>query len=153
MRYAEVAENVQRLIAEPPDPKSFVYDFLQAYGTPKATISRLKLGSRNLSKEPGECLLKKKLFFKALEGDPPPSESPGDEPSGDRLFGALDALKTNKLTRSHDPRFLFVTDFRRIVAVDRKTVDTLDCKLRALYIPPENGLWHPYPLSKRRFTW
>ncbi len=66
MKFAEVAENVKQLVESPPDKDEFIVELLLAYGTPKATISRLKSGAINLSKEPGEVLLKKKVFFKAL---------------------------------------------------------------------------------------
>lgn len=46
--------------------ESFIYDFLLAYGLPKASIKRLQKGSLNLSKEFNEVLLKKKLLFKVV---------------------------------------------------------------------------------------
>ncbi len=67
MKYAEVAENVKKLVENPPPNDEFIYEILLAYGTPKATIARLKSGSINLSKEPGEVLLKKKVWFKSVE--------------------------------------------------------------------------------------
>ncbi len=67
MKYAEVAENVKKLVENPLPHDEFVYELLLAYGTPKATIARLKSGSINLSKEPGEVLLKKKVYFKAVD--------------------------------------------------------------------------------------
>jgi hypothetical protein len=94
-----------------------VYAFLEAYGTPQANIARLKSGTMNLARVEGELLFKQKLSFKPVEGD---------------LFTALDALKSAKGTQSNDPRFLFVTDFKQVVALDRKTGDTLDCKLSDL---------------------
>jgi len=117
MKYAEVAENVKRLLEEPPSNDVFVYELLLAYGTPKATVARLKLGQLNLAKEPGEVLLKKKLWFKPVAGD---------------LLAAIEELKSAKATKANDPRFLIVTDFKQILAVDRKTADTLDVELKAL---------------------
>ncbi|MDB2681315.1 N-6 DNA methylase [Opitutales bacterium] len=116
MRYAEVAENVKALARDLPSPEEFVYEFLLAYGTPNASIARLKSGQMNLAKSDGELLLKK-LFFKPAEGD---------------LFAALEALKTAKGTQSNAPRFLFVTDFEQVVAFDRKTEDSLACALSEL---------------------
>ena len=81
MKFVEVAQNVKRLVesracetgcrtrqqrsGNPPVKDEFIYELLLAYGTPKATIARLETGSLNLSKEPGEILLKKKVYFKA----------------------------------------------------------------------------------------
>jgi len=117
MHYSEVAENVKALIRNLPEPSEFVYAFLEAYGTPQANLARLKSGPMNLAKVEGELLFKKKLYFKPTEGD---------------LFAALDALKSGKGTQSNDPRFLLVTDFKLVLALDRKTGDTLDCKIADL---------------------
>jgi hypothetical protein len=117
MRYSDVAANVQALVKDSPARENFVYDFLLAYGTPKASIARLKSGQMNLAKLGGELLFKKKFYFKAATGD---------------LFAALEALKTVKGTKTNDPRFLFVTDFQQVVAFDRKTSDSLTCELSEL---------------------
>ena len=45
-------------------PDTFIYDLLIACGTSNASVALLRKGSRNLSKNDGEVLLKKKLFFK-----------------------------------------------------------------------------------------
>ncbi|MDQ8193829.1 hypothetical protein QEH59_05305 [Coraliomargarita sp. SDUM461004] len=117
MRYSEVAANVQALAQNSHSQAEFVYEFLLAYGTPKASIARLKSGQMNLAKDDGELLLKKKLYF---------------APATDDLFEALETLKAVKGTLSHDPRFLFVTDFEHVVAFDRKTADSLHCALADL---------------------
>ena len=46
--------------------ESFIYEFLLAYGLPKASITRLKKGNLNLSKVDGEVSWKKKLLFKEI---------------------------------------------------------------------------------------
>ena len=114
MKYAEVAENVKRLLDNLPEEDGFIYELLLAYDTPKATISRLKKGQLNLAKESGEVLLKKKVWFKPVEGD---------------LFAAIEGLKEAKGTKTNKPRFLIVTDFKHILSVDTKTTDTLDIEL------------------------
>jgi len=151
MKFAEVAENVKQLVENPPAKDEFIYELLLAYGTPKATIARLKSGAINLSKESGEILLKKKVFFKAVStvtthpAVPAPLPGRGSSPSqipsmggmaegrgGSNLFAAIEELKTSKKTKSNDPRFLIVTDFEQILAIDRKTTDTLDIALSEL---------------------
>lgn len=114
MRYAEVAENVKQLIRELPSEAEFIFAFLSAFGTPKASIARLRSGQMNLTEVDNELLLKKKLYFKACQSD---------------LFEELEKLKAAKGTRSNDPRFLLVTDFEQLVAWDRKKEESLDCKL------------------------
>ncbi|MBW2186889.1 MAG: class I SAM-dependent DNA methyltransferase [Deltaproteobacteria bacterium] len=117
MKYAQVAENVKQLLAELPAQDEFIYELLLAYGVPKATIARLKKGQLNHAKEAGEVLLKSKVWFKVVAGE---------------LLTAVTALKDAKQTQSHKPRFLIVTDFNQLLAVDTKTADTLDIELPEL---------------------
>lgn len=133
MKFAEVAENVRQLVesraretgcctrqqrsGNPPPRDEFIFELLLAYGTPKATIARLKAGQLNLAKEPGDVLLKKKVWFRSVESD---------------LFAAIEEMKTAKAAKTNDPRFLIVTDFEQILAIDRKTGDTLDTDFQGL---------------------
>lgn len=117
MKYAEVAENVKSLVASSPAKEEFIVELLLAYGTPKATISRLRSGQANLSKEPGEVLLKQKVWFR---------------PAHDDLFASIEAMKFAPEIKKGSPRFLIVTDFKQILAVDRKTGDTLDTDFQGL---------------------
>lgn len=136
MRHAELVANVQDLVKNTPNQSEFVYEFLRAYGTPNASVARLKSGQMNLAKSDGELLLKKKLYFKATEGD---------------LFAALEALKSTKGTRSNDPRLLMVTDFEQVLAWDRKLEDSLDCRLAEL----DSHIDFFYPLAgmeKQKFS-
>ncbi len=117
MKYADVAENVRQLLVDMPSHDEFIYELLLAYGKPKASITRLKQGTYNQSNVPGEVLWKKEVWFKVVDGD---------------LFATIEELKTAKGTKAHNPRFLFVTDFEQILAIDRKTDDTLDIKFPEL---------------------
>ena len=60
MDSARVEENLIELTKEI-NEDSFIYDLLIAYGQPKSTITRLKKGSLNLSKNNDEIIWKKKL--------------------------------------------------------------------------------------------
>ena len=55
MNFAQIEANIQNLI-EKFSPESFIYDFLVAYGTPKATIDLIKKGKRNLAKKEGQLI-------------------------------------------------------------------------------------------------
>ncbi|MFZ9550250.1 MAG: hypothetical protein ACO28Y_09020, partial [Bacteroidia bacterium] len=57
-------ENHLKLLVYTLDKENFIYNFLESYYLPKASISRLQKGSLNLSKVPGEVSWKKKVFFK-----------------------------------------------------------------------------------------
>jgi len=117
MKIAQIESNLQNLIKSYTD-KTFVYDLLLAYGIPKSTITRLKKGLSNLSKAEGELLLKKKLFFKEVESS--------------LLHSTIDDLTKEKETLKHNPRFVVVTDYEALLAVDTKTNDTLDIAIKDL---------------------
>jgi len=96
---------------------SFVFDFLLAYGEPKATITRLKKGDLNQLEQKGELTQRKKLFFKEVA-------------SG--LYGVIDTLISDTASQKQKPRFIIVTDYETLLAYDTKTTDTLDIKLSDL---------------------
>jgi type II restriction/modification system DNA methylase subunit YeeA len=121
MNITQIETNLQNIVSAF-NKDSFIYDVLLAYGQPKATITRLQQGSINLSNEIGELAWKKKLFFKIL--------TPQDD-----LQSVFNQLKNPFPTASgfpastvlrHDPRFIVVTDFETLLALDRKTADALD---------------------------
>lgn len=111
MNIAQIEHNLQQLV-QSFNKDSFIYDVLLAYGQPKASITRLQKGGLNLSAIPGEIAWKKKLFFKAA--------------TGEDLHNLIDDVAANEKIIKHDPRFLIVTDYETLLAVDRKTNDTLD---------------------------
>ena len=70
----------------------FIYQLLLAYGLPKASITRLKKGDYNQSKNAGEILWKKNIFFKvAQEQD---------------LHLTIDEAKKDKAILKHKPRLI-----------------------------------------------
>ena len=117
MNIGQIEKNLTKLI-EDISPDSFIYDLLLAYGTPKTTVTLLKKGNRNLSKKDGQIILKRKLFFQ--------------ETQNQDLHGLIDSLKRDDTTHRHDPRFIVVTDYKTLLAVDTKTDDTLDIKVNEI---------------------
>ncbi|HAX48519.1 MAG TPA: class I SAM-dependent DNA methyltransferase [Ignavibacteria bacterium] len=111
MNFTQIENNIQQLF-KVIDKKSFIYDLLLCYGVPKATIKRLRDGGLNLGKTNDEIVWKKKLYFR-------------EEHKHD-LHDLIDDLKDDFYINKHDPRFVIVTDFRTLLAIDRKTNDTLD---------------------------
>ncbi len=61
-------EKKLKSIVERSDQSTFVFEFLSAYGLPKASITRLEKGTYNLSRKDGEVLWKKRLFFSSGGG-------------------------------------------------------------------------------------
>ncbi|MBU0942116.1 MAG: class I SAM-dependent DNA methyltransferase [Bacteroidetes bacterium] len=114
MNIAQIENNLQILIKNF-NQDSFIFELLLAYGLPKASITRLQNGNLNLSKEKGVISWKKKLLFKPIVNED------------------LHIAITNcKEEIKQQQRFIIVTDFKTLLAVDTKTNDTLDIELVAL---------------------
>ncbi|MCH9723391.1 MAG: N-6 DNA methylase [Planctomycetes bacterium] len=117
MNIEQLEQNIQSLVTNL-NKETFVYDLLRAYELPKASITRLQKGDYNLSKKTGEILWKKQLFFKQA------TEEEGD------LHVFIDNLKNDPAIKKQHPRFIIVTDFQTLLAVDTKIDDTLDIPLQ-----------------------
>lgn len=114
MNIAQIENNLQKLMKSYSKP-TFIYDLLLAYGLPKASISRLKKGSLNLSKVDGELLWKKKVHFKEVF----------DKDLHIAVSEMAEEIK-------HNQRFVIVTDYDTFLAIDTKTQDKLDIDLKDL---------------------
>lgn len=114
MTIAQIETNLQELIKKF-SSQTFIFDLLLGYGFPKSTLARLEKGDLNLLESKGELTLRKQLFFKVA-----PSEA---------LHALIDEISNaSKATKSF-PRFIIVTDYETLLAVDTKIKDTLDIKL------------------------
>ena len=102
----EIEQNLLQLV-ENITPETFIFDFLLAFGFPKASVSRLKSGDYNQSKIAGEILYKGKIFFKVGE-------------KGQMLIESETLAKDERILKQK-PRFILLTDFKNIVAKDLKT--------------------------------
>ena len=107
----EIEQNLQQLV-ENLTPEDFIFDFLLAFGFPKASVSRLKSGDYNQSKIAGESLYKGKIFFKVGE-------------TGQMLIESETLAKDERILKQK-PRFILLTDFKNIVAKDLKTKASKD---------------------------
>lgn len=100
------------------DQSDFLYDLLDVYDIPRATITRLKNGNQNLAKRSGEVHLKNKLWFKEAEKG--------------KLFDGFVEVEYQVAELSTKPRYMLVTDFDKILAKDTKTKETLDIRFEEL---------------------
>ena len=114
MNIAQIEDNLQELIINI-NKETFIYDLLLAYGLPKASITRLKKGSFNMARIKGEISWKKKLYFKEAK---------------DVDLQSLATELAEEIT--HKERFVIVTDYKTIAAIDTKTQDKLDCAITNL---------------------
>jgi hypothetical protein len=120
MNIALIEGNLQKIIKNFSDDNKdgFIYELLRTYGLPKSSITRLQKGTLNLSKKQNEIIWKKKLFFKVI-----PTEN---------LYSSIDEYKKNPAILKHDPRFLLITDYDKILSVDTKTCESLDTTIKEL---------------------
>ena len=115
MNSGQIEENVKAVV-ENLSKEEFVFELLLAYGLPKATITLLKKGKHNLSKKESQVILKKKLFFQEIQGAD--------------LHDTIDSLQKDPQTMRHAPRFIIVTDYTILLAVDTKTGGHLDIAIQ-----------------------
>lgn len=118
MALIEIEDEIIEIINKE-NKEDFIYDFLKIYDIPNSTITRLKNGTNNLSKIPGEVHLKNKLYFKETVSD---------------VFEAFIEIESKVNDAAAIPRYLFVTDFKAILAKDTKTGESLDIKFKELPI-------------------
>ncbi len=114
MNITQIENNLKKLIKSF-NKDTFIYDLLLAYGLPKASVTRLRKGNLNLSKQEGVISWKKKLFFK--------KEYKAD------LHLTISKLKDEL---KHNQRFAVVTDDKTLLAIDTLTDDKLDITLKDL---------------------
>lgn len=120
MNIGQVEEKVKALVANV-NHESFIYDLLDCYDKPKASITRLKIvgkGSYNLSKNDSEVLWKKQVYFKSTNSD--------------KLLSVIDEMKDASVVEKHQPRFIIAINQTHLLAIDTKTDDTLDVALAEL---------------------
>jgi len=117
MNIVQIEENIKQLIHRISKgelhQKEFIYELLLAYGLRKYSINKLRSGDTNLAEDKENTLFwKLKVYFKISKQHD--------------LHGLIDQMKSEKRTESNKIRFLIVTDFKNLLAIDTKTQDTLD---------------------------
>ena len=103
------------------NPDEFIYQFMDAYGFPKSTVTRLRNSDddRNVG-EGSDIGVKKKLYFKHVS-------------QGADVGEAADALKTSDAVTRNDIRFVIATDFKTLVAYDLKADERLEVAIDELH--------------------
>ena len=116
MTITQIEENVSELLNNL-NQEQFIFDFLLAYGEPKATIARLKKSELNQLEKKAELTHRKKLFFKVATK---------------HLHSLIEDLKEAFTQQKTKPRFIIITDYETFLAYDTKTTDSLDIKFQEL---------------------
>ena len=91
---------------------SFFAFWKSFYDAPKATVTKLKQGSSNLARGPGDLLWKNKLLFRVAKKG--------------QAAAAVDVMVSDPLVQRHKPRLLFATDGEEVYCRDIKTDKAID---------------------------
>lgn len=127
MNISQIESNVSALVSGLSSgtvpTKHFLYELLLAYGHRKQSVTRLKSGERNLasrdnSAKDSEAIWKRHVYFKHIDGR--------------ELHSVIDHMRNEKLVATNKIRFIIVTNFEHLLAVDTKTLSTLDIELEQL---------------------
>jgi len=113
LNQAKIINALEALITQ--QHEDFIHGFLLAYGTPRATINRLKMGDaqRNVACVAGDVAVPQKLYFRAVA-------------EGASVADALEEIIALPILEQHKIRFVLVTDFVTVAAYDRKVKDNTE---------------------------
>jgi len=112
MNIAEIESSLKDLVEAPFSAETFIFRFLEIYDAPKATVTKLRQGTTNQAKAPGDLLWNKKLFFRVAEEG--------------QAASTVDAMAADPLFKKYAPRFLLATDGEEVYCRDIKTDQTRD---------------------------
>ncbi len=123
MNIVQIEENVKQIISkitqDELNKQDFIYELLLAYGHRSQSVGRVRSGERNLAEDKENSVFwKRQLYFKIAKQQD--------------LYGLIDQMKQERRTEGNKIRFLIVTDFKKLLAIDTKTNDSLDIEFRAL---------------------
>ncbi len=111
LNHAKVIIALEALVKSK-DTAEFIYNFLLAYGAPKATITRLRSNDkqRNVAQIAGDVGVPRSVYFRAV-------------PKGESISQAMEEILAMPLLEKHKIRFVLVTDFETVSAYDCKVKD------------------------------
>lgn len=111
-----VEERVAPLGGRESYDREFIFDLLLAYGKPKGNVTRLRKGSLNVAADPTcEVAQKTVVYFREAAED---------------SLAEIEELRTSPDVVRYSPRFVIVTDYKELLAVDTKTGDNLMIPIR-----------------------
>lgn len=106
-----VEERVRPLGGRSHYDREFIFELLAAYGRSSSNITRLRNGSLNVADDPStEVAQKNVIYFKETT---------------DELLAVIDELRRAPTVVRYNTRFVVVTDYEELLAVDTKTNDSL----------------------------
>lgn len=115
----DIEKNIEPLGGKTVYNKDFIFDLLAAYGRSQGNITRLRNGQLNVADDPeNEVAQKGVVYFK-----------PSAQVNAENLYLIIDDLKSSPTVVRYSTRFIVVTDYQNLLAVDTKTGETLDIKI------------------------
>lgn len=117
----DVENNVKPLGDKLTYNKDFIFDLLAAYGRAPANITRLRNGQLNVADDRvNEIAQKGVVYFKPVDV------------SDNELYAVVDDLKTSPSIVRYSIRFIIVTNYKKLLAIDTKTSEPLDIELQEI---------------------
>ncbi len=117
----DVENNVKPLGDKLTYNKDFIFDLLAAYGRAPANITRLRNGQLNVADDRvNEIAQKGVVYFKPMDV------------SDNELYAVVDDLKTSPSIVRYSIRFIIVTNYKKLLAIDTKTSEPLDIELQEI---------------------
>ncbi|MDV7136814.1 DNA methyltransferase [Williamsia muralis] len=111
-----VEERVAPLGGRESYDREFIFDLLLAFGKPKGNVTRLRTGVLNVAADPScEVAQKNVIYFRETDHDP---------------LADIEELGASPWVVRYNPRFVIVTDYNELVAVDTKTSENLMIPIR-----------------------
>ncbi|PIR03778.1 MAG: SAM-dependent methyltransferase [Candidatus Magasanikbacteria bacterium CG11_big_fil_rev_8_21_14_0_20_39_34] len=116
MNIYEIPDKIDNILF-PLNKELFLYDFLGIYNLPKSTITLTQKNPYKLSGKDNEIIIKNRIQFYVVK-------------EVEDLHETIHNFQTNP--SKYKPRFIIVTDFETLLAVDTKTNETLDIPITKL---------------------
>ncbi len=111
-----VQERVARLGGRESYDREIIFELLLAYGRSQGNVTRLRNGSLNIADDKTrEVAQKNVVYFHETTGDP---------------LAAIESLRTAPAAVRYNTRFVIVTDYSELTAVDTKTGENLIVPIR-----------------------
>jgi type I restriction-modification system DNA methylase subunit len=118
LTFAEAQNNVAEIANRETYNIDFVYELLAAYGRARSAITKLREGSLNLAEDKSNEILQRGVVYFKYVADP------------NKLHSTAEEMAIDTQVVRYNPRYLIVSDYERLVAVDTKKNSRLDIKLR-----------------------
>jgi hypothetical protein len=116
-----IEQNIRPIGGKSSYDKEFIFALLTAYGRSASNITRLRNGSLNVADDPSRDVAQKSVVYFRPVTD------------GASLYEVIDDLKTSPTVVRYSTRFVIVTDYENLLAIDAKTGETLDTPIRSIH--------------------